>query len=41
MPGWEKDTSLCRTYEELPENARKYVEKIEELLDIPGKGLLI
>ena len=29
MDGWKCDISGCRTWEELPENARKYVEYIE------------
>lgn len=36
MPGWQEDTSQCRTYQELPVNARNYVEKIEELVNVPG-----
>lgn len=35
MPGWEEDLSSCKEFAELPENARKYCEKIEEILDIP------
>ncbi|SDI61694.1 Adenylosuccinate synthetase [Actinokineospora alba] len=31
MPGWWEDISECRTFEELPANARAYVERIEEL----------
>ncbi|WP_158884248.1 adenylosuccinate synthase [Amycolatopsis anabasis] len=31
MPGWFEDISGCRTFEELPANARAYVERIEEL----------
>ncbi len=31
MPGWDEDISGVKSYEELPENARKYVERIEEL----------
>ena len=31
LPGWVEDLRDCRTYEELPENARRYVERIEEL----------
>jgi len=31
MPGWQEDTSGARTYEELPLNARRYLEKIGEL----------
>jgi len=31
LPGWFEDISHCRTYDELPANARAYVERIEEL----------
>jgi adenylosuccinate synthase len=31
MPGWWEDISQCRSYEELPANARAYVERLEEL----------
>lgn len=31
LPGWFEDISNCRTYDELPANARAYVERIEEL----------
>ncbi|GGC62011.1 adenylosuccinate synthase [Hoyosella rhizosphaerae] len=31
MPGWWEDISAARTFEELPENARNYVLRIEEL----------
>jgi adenylosuccinate synthase len=31
LPGWFEDISSCRTYDELPANARAYVERIEEL----------
>ncbi|MCL4118166.1 UNVERIFIED_CONTAM: hypothetical protein GTU68_043146, partial [Idotea baltica] len=36
LPGWNTDTSKIRTYDQLPQNARTYVEKIEELLHVPG-----
>ncbi|MCT4618071.1 MAG: adenylosuccinate synthase [Marinisporobacter sp.] len=32
LPGWTEDITGCTTYEELPENARKYLERIEELV---------
>lgn len=32
LPGWMADTTGCRTFEELPENARNYVLHIEKLL---------
>ncbi|MDN5760149.1 MAG: adenylosuccinate synthase [Tomitella sp.] len=31
MPGWSEDISSARTFEELPDNARRYVERIEDL----------
>jgi adenylosuccinate synthase len=39
MPGWTEDISGARKTEELPRNARKYVEKIEELSGV--KAVLI
>jgi len=30
-PGWDADISGIREYEDLPENARKYLERIQEL----------
>ncbi|GAA2335616.1 adenylosuccinate synthase [Saccharopolyspora halophila] len=32
MPGWSEDLSKARTFEDLPANARAYVERIEELI---------
>ncbi|MBQ2983765.1 MAG: adenylosuccinate synthase [Candidatus Gastranaerophilales bacterium] len=32
--GWLKDISKCKTYEELPQNAKKYLARLEELLGI-------
>jgi len=32
-PGWESDTSGVREYSELPENARKYLNRLAELVD--------
>ncbi|XP_053315107.1 adenylosuccinate synthetase isozyme 2 [Spea bombifrons] len=39
LPGWNKDTSNARTFEELPENAKKYVQFIEETLGVPIKWI--
>ncbi|KAL7633405.1 UNVERIFIED_CONTAM: hypothetical protein RMT77_016276 [Armadillidium vulgare] len=39
IPGWKMDISKCRTFEELPENARKYVEAIENHLEVPVKWI--
>ncbi|ANB12987.1 adenylosuccinate synthase [Sugiyamaella lignohabitans] len=35
LPGWKSDTSKCRTFSDLPENAKKYVEYIEKFLNVP------
>ena len=35
MPGWQESTVGVRRYEELPINARAYLEKIESLIDTP------
>ena len=35
MPGWTEDLSTARKFEELPENARKYVLRLEELIGAP------
>uniref|UniRef100_A0A3Q4H5G5 Adenylosuccinate synthetase n=1 Tax=Neolamprologus brichardi TaxID=32507 RepID=A0A3Q4H5G5_NEOBR len=37
LPGWDSDTSAARSFEELPENAQKYVRFIEEHVGVPGK----
>ncbi len=34
-PGWQSDTSACRTWVDLPEAARAYLRRIEELADAP------
>ena len=31
LPGWKTDTTKCRTYDSLPENAKAYLKRIEEL----------
>ncbi|KAI8609406.1 Adenylosuccinate synthetase [Chytriomyces sp. MP71] len=35
LPGWEADISKCRKYEDLPENCRRYVERVEDLIGVP------
>lgn len=37
LPGWNCDITKCRNYEELPENAKKYLKVIEDQLSIPSK----
>ena len=32
--GWKTDISKCKNYSELPENAKKYLKRLEELLGI-------
>uniref|UniRef100_A0A8C8IFE4 Adenylosuccinate synthetase n=1 Tax=Oncorhynchus tshawytscha TaxID=74940 RepID=A0A8C8IFE4_ONCTS len=39
LPGWNSDTSAIRTFDELPENAQKYVRYIEEHLGVPVKWI--
>ncbi len=39
LPGWTEDLSAIREYDQLPENAKKYVERLEKLLDIPVKTI--
>lgn len=36
MPGWQTSTEEVREFKDLPENAKNYIKKIEELLDVPG-----
>lgn len=35
MAGWKSSTSGATNYDQLPENARKYLHRIEELLEVP------
>lgn len=35
MPGWECDISGIKEYEDLPENCKKYIERIESELGVP------
>lgn len=37
LPGWQCDTSKATTFEELPENAQKYINRIEELTGVKVK----
>jgi len=49
FPGWKSDISGIRTWEALPENARKYVERIEAMTGVhcrwigvgPGRDAII
>jgi len=35
LPGWQADTTGCRSWDELPANARAYVERLEGLACVP------
>jgi adenylosuccinate synthase len=35
MPGWQEDITGVRSYAALPDNARRYVERIEGLVEVP------
>jgi len=37
FPGWMTSISHCRTFSELPENAKKYLKFIEDTLQVPIK----
>lgn len=34
LPGWQSDTTKCKTWDELPENAQKYLLRLAELIDV-------
>jgi len=35
LPGWKVDITGVRSYDQLPENAKKYVKRLEELAGCP------
>jgi len=35
MPGWQQSTVGLKGYEQLPENARNYLDKVEQLCGAP------
>ncbi|WP_106769613.1 adenylosuccinate synthase [Paenibacillus faecalis] len=35
LPGWDEDITNAKTLEDLPENTRRYVERVSELTGIP------
>lgn len=39
LPGWDEDLAKCRQFDDLPENAKKYVLKIEELTGCPVRSI--
>ena len=36
LPGWQEETSHCRRFDDLPDNAQRYVRRIEELIGAPA-----
>ncbi len=34
LPGWQEDITAVRSWDDLPENARRYIERIERLLGV-------
>jgi adenylosuccinate synthase len=41
LPGWKTDISHARSFEELPAQARAYVERIEELIGVPVRQISV
>jgi adenylosuccinate synthase len=35
LPGWKSDTTACTRYEDLPANAKSYLNRLSELCDAP------
>ncbi len=35
LPGWNSDITKIRSYKDLPLNAKKYLERIEQLVGVP------
>lgn len=38
IPGWQTSTECIRDFKELPVQAQKYVEQIEEIIGVPGES---
>ena len=34
LPGWDEDISKCKSYDELPANAKNYINKISEIVGV-------
>lgn len=37
LPGWKCSTTECRKWEDLPENAQKFILRLQELINVPIK----
>ncbi len=36
MPGWDAPTKGVRRFDDLPENARRYIARLEEVSGVPA-----
>lgn len=41
MDGWKQDTTNARTFEDLPENAQKYIKRLEELSGVKASIIAV
>lgn len=41
LPGWQENIANIRKFEELPVNCQKYVQKIEEFLNVPARIIAV
>lgn len=41
LPGWQEDISSCETWEQLPENTRHYIERVEELMGVRAEFISV
>lgn len=41
LDGWQSDISKCTTYDQFPENAKKYLKFIEDFLGVPSMSVRI
>jgi adenylosuccinate synthase len=41
LPGWKSDISGARRFADLPENAQRYVRRLEELVGVPVSHVLV
>ncbi|MXZ45240.1 MAG: adenylosuccinate synthase [Gammaproteobacteria bacterium] len=41
LTGWEEDTTSIRSYVELPRNAKRYIERLQELLGVEITGISV
>lgn len=40
MPGWKTGIAECKKFSDISKNARKYIQKAEELVGVPGTKYL-